>query len=172
MIGLDFDNGIPFHIIQQKAEHYHLKILFAYRTFSDTAEHEKFRVVFALWHKITDSFTARSVVNIFMKIFENCDEACKDSARLFLAAKVCDILQMSRTKFHRERSSSPSLHIWLTNMTTSTKPESCKSSTPPIIFALKRITPLQQIKAALFQNQVLRLPVLMPLTSPKTAEDK
>lgn len=75
LIGLDFDNGVPFHIIQQKAEHYHLKILFAYRTFSDTAEHEKFRVVFALQHKITDSFTARSVVSIFMKIFENCDEA-------------------------------------------------------------------------------------------------
>ena len=54
LIGLDFDNGVPFHIIQQKAEHYHLKILFAYRTFSDTAEHEKFRVVFALQHKITD----------------------------------------------------------------------------------------------------------------------
>lgn len=87
LIGLDFDNGVPFHIIQQKAEHYHLKILFAYRTFSDTAEHEKFRIVFALQHKITDSFTARSVVNIFMKIFENCDEACKDSARLFFGGK-------------------------------------------------------------------------------------
>ena len=73
LIGLDFDNGVPFHIIQQRAEHYHLKMLFAYRTFSDTAEHEKFRVVFALQHKITDSFTARSVVSIFMKIFENCD---------------------------------------------------------------------------------------------------
>ena len=87
MIGLDFDNGVPFHIIQQKAEHYHLKMLFAYRTFSDTAEHEKFRVVFVLQHKITDSFTARSVVSIFMKIFENCDKACKDSARLFFGGK-------------------------------------------------------------------------------------
>ena len=38
-------------------------------------------------HKITDSFTARSVVSIFMKIFENCDEACKDSARLFFGGK-------------------------------------------------------------------------------------
>ena len=26
IIGLDFDNGVPFHIIQQRAKYYHLKI--------------------------------------------------------------------------------------------------------------------------------------------------
>ena len=87
IIGLDFNNGVPFHIIQQRAKYYHLKMLFAYKTFSHTAEHERFRVVFALQHKITDSFTAKSIVSIFMKIFENCDEACKDSARLFFGGK-------------------------------------------------------------------------------------
>ena len=48
IIGLDFDSGVPFHIIQQRAKYYHLKMLFAYKTFSHTAEHERFRVVFAL----------------------------------------------------------------------------------------------------------------------------
>ena len=93
LISLDFDNGVPFHVIQQRAEHYHLKMLFAYRTFSNTAEHEKFQVVFALQYKITAMKPAR--------IPHGC----------FLAAKVCDTLQISRTKFHRERSSSPSPHI-------------------------------------------------------------
>ena len=87
IIGLDFDSGVPFHIIQERAKYYHLKMLFAYKTFSHTIEHERFRVVFALQHKITDSFTAKSIVSIFMKIFENCDEACKDSARLFFWRK-------------------------------------------------------------------------------------
>lgn len=87
LIGLDFDDGIPFHVIQQKAKHYHLKMLFAYKTFSYTTEHEKFRVVFALDNPVTDSFTAKSLINIFMKIFDSCDKACKDSARMFFGGK-------------------------------------------------------------------------------------
>lgn len=87
LISLDFDNGVPFYEIKSKAKHYQLSILFAYKTFSYTTEHEKFRVVFALDNPVTDFFTAKSLINIFMKIFDSCDKACKDSARMFFGGK-------------------------------------------------------------------------------------
>lgn len=83
LIGLDFDNGVTFAEIKERAEHYRLPILFAYKTFSYTEEHEKFRVMFALTDVIIDSFTGEAVTAMFMKIFGDCDEACKDSSRMF-----------------------------------------------------------------------------------------
>lgn len=83
LIGLDFDNGVTFSEIKDKSEHYRLPILFAYKTFSCTEEHERFRVVFALSDAITDSFTGEAITAMFMKIFGNCDEVCKDSSRMF-----------------------------------------------------------------------------------------
>ena len=87
LIGLDFDNGVTFSEIKDLAEHYRLPILFAYKTFSCTEEHEKFRVVFALTNVITDSFTSEAVIAMFMKIFGECDEACKDSSRMFFGGR-------------------------------------------------------------------------------------
>lgn len=83
LIGLDFDNGVTFDEIKERAEHYRLPILFAYKTFSYTEEHEKFRVVFALNDMIFDSFTGEAIMAMFMKIFGDCDEACKDSSHMF-----------------------------------------------------------------------------------------
>lgn len=87
LIGLDFDNGVTFAEIKECAEHYRLPILFAYKIFSYTEEHEKFRVIFALTDAITDSFTGETVTAMLMKIFEDCDEACKDSSRMFFGGK-------------------------------------------------------------------------------------
>lgn len=87
LVGLDFDNGVTFSAVKEKADLYRLKILFAYKTFSATKAHEKFRVVFALRGMLTDSFTAKSVIAIFMKIFEDCDGACKDCSRMFFGGK-------------------------------------------------------------------------------------
>lgn len=87
LIGLDFDNGVTFDEIKERAEHYRLPILFAYKTFSYTEEHEKFRVIFALTDAITDSFTGETATAMFMKIFGDCDEACKDSSRMFFGGK-------------------------------------------------------------------------------------
>ena len=87
LIGLDFDNGVTFDEIKERAEHYRLPILFAYKTFSYTEEHEKFRVIFALTDMINDSFTGEVVTAMFMKIFGDCDEACKDSSRMFFGGK-------------------------------------------------------------------------------------
>lgn len=87
LIALDFDNGVTFAEIKERAEHYRLPILFAYKTFSYTTEHEKFRVVFALSDMICDEFTAETILVMFMKIFGECDKACKDSSRMFFGGK-------------------------------------------------------------------------------------
>ncbi|MDE5936335.1 MAG: hypothetical protein K2G83_02900, partial [Ruminococcus sp.] len=87
LIALDFDNGVTFAEIKERAEHYRLPILFAYKTFSYTVEHEKFRVVFALNDMINDSFTSEAVTAMVMKIFWDCDKACKDSSRMFFGGK-------------------------------------------------------------------------------------
>jgi hypothetical protein len=87
LIALDFDNGIAFSEIKRRAEQYRLSILFAYKTFSYTSEHEKFRVVFALKTMISDSFTAEVLIAMFMKIFSECDSACKDCSRMFFGGK-------------------------------------------------------------------------------------
>ena len=87
LIALDFDNGVTFAEIAKRAEHYRLPILFAYKTFSCTEEHEKFRVTFALSDVIIDSFTSEFVTAMFMKIFTECDEACKDSSCMFFGGK-------------------------------------------------------------------------------------
>ena len=87
LIALDFDNGVTFAEIKERAAHYRLPILFAYKTFSYTNEHEKFRVVFALSDMICDAFTAEIMLAMFMKIFGECDKACKDSSRMFFGGK-------------------------------------------------------------------------------------
>lgn len=87
LIALDFDSGISFSEIKNKADKYRLPILFAYKTFSYSDIHEKFRVVFALTDMITDSFTCEASTAMFMKIFEACDEVCKDSSRMFFGGK-------------------------------------------------------------------------------------
>lgn len=72
--------------LNHHSKHCH-SILFAYKTFSYTEEHEKFRVIFALSDVIIDSFTSEVTTAMFMKIFKECDEACKDSSRMFFGRK-------------------------------------------------------------------------------------
>ena len=83
LIALDFDDGVSFAEIKERAELYMLPILFAYKTFSYTEEHEKFRVVFALSDIIFDLFTSEVIISMFMEIFKECDKACKDGSRMF-----------------------------------------------------------------------------------------
>ena len=87
LIALDFDNGAKFSDIKAQADKYGLPILFAYKTFSYTIEKEKFRIVFALDKVMCDDFTANTVIGIFMKIFSECDIACKDVSRMFFGGK-------------------------------------------------------------------------------------
>lgn len=87
LFALDFDNGITFQEIKARSDAYHLPILFAYKTFSWRADHEKFRIVIGFTHTVTDLFTAQSVILVLMELFPECDKACKDPARMFYGGK-------------------------------------------------------------------------------------
>ena len=87
LVALDFDNGVRFSEIQNRADKYGLPMLFAYKTFSWTEEKEKFRIVFAMDKIMADCFTAKTVIGIFMKIFPESDTACKDVSRMFFGGK-------------------------------------------------------------------------------------
>lgn len=70
------------------ADRYHLPMLFAYKTFSYTSEHEKFRVVFYTDKPIKDANTSMIITRVLMKLFNDTpDKACKDVARMFFGGK-------------------------------------------------------------------------------------
>ena len=102
LIALDFDNGAKFSDIKAQADKYGLPILFAYKTFSYTIEKEKFRIVFALDKVMCDDFTANTVIGIFMKIFSECDIACKDVSRMFFGGKGLLYLTEKECKINPE----------------------------------------------------------------------
>lgn len=85
-IALDFDGGVSFDEICNRAKKYMLPILFAYETFS-SVNMNKFRIVFVLENPITDVNAFKLVMAMFMKIFSECDPACKDVARMFFGGK-------------------------------------------------------------------------------------
>lgn len=86
LFAIDIDNKVSFNEIKQRADRYRLPVLFAYRTFSYTEEHEKFRVVFAMDRIITDAFTAQVITKMLMCIFHECDSHCSDLARMFFGS--------------------------------------------------------------------------------------
>ncbi len=83
LFAIDIDGGINYTTIKERADRYHLPVLFAYRSFSWASEHEKFRVVFAMDIEITDASRAQVIIKMLMCIFEECDSHCSDLARLF-----------------------------------------------------------------------------------------
>ena len=48
LFAIDIDGGADYHTINERADRYHLPVLFAYRSFSWTEAQERFRVVFAM----------------------------------------------------------------------------------------------------------------------------
>ncbi|MBQ6042011.1 MAG: DEAD/DEAH box helicase family protein [Oscillospiraceae bacterium] len=86
IFAIDIDEGASFVQIKDRADLYRIPILFAYRSFSWTSEHEKFRVVFAADRFITDVSRAKEIMLILMKIFEECDAHCSDVARMFFGS--------------------------------------------------------------------------------------
>ncbi len=87
LIALDFDSGITFSEVKSRADKYDLSLLFAYKTFSWTPEKEKFRIVFALDRMVDDIFTTESILCLLGEIFNECDIACKECARMFYGGK-------------------------------------------------------------------------------------
>lgn len=82
VIGLDFDEGLSLE------EAYNDKFLienaaFLYTTFSHTASHHKFRVIFVLDEQINDYKKFQVVINELLNRFPQADKSCKDGSRLF-----------------------------------------------------------------------------------------
>lgn len=87
LFALDFDTGIRYNEIAETANNYGLPIAFAYKTFSHTESHERFRVVFLFDAIITDRNIAEMILAMLLKIFSQADPACKDVSRVFLGGK-------------------------------------------------------------------------------------
>lgn len=103
LFALDFDSGITFLEIKKRADNYHLPFLFAYKTFSWSPEHEKFRIVMGFSHVVTDLFTARTIILILMTIFPECDKKCKDPSRMFYGGKGLLYLNEENMQFSPEQ---------------------------------------------------------------------
>ena len=80
---LDFDGGISFEAVKERAEDYGLPIAFAYDTFS-SRNHDKFRVVFLNDVSITDIKTAEAMSMGLGAIFPEADSSCyKDVSKMY-----------------------------------------------------------------------------------------
>lgn len=86
LFAIDIDDKVSFKEVKQRADRYRLPVLFTYRTFSYTEEHEKFRVVFAMDRIITDAFTAQVITKMLMCIFHEFNSHCSDLARMFFGS--------------------------------------------------------------------------------------
>ena len=87
LFGLDFDNGVSFYEVKDFCDNNNLPIAFAYRTYSSTETHEKFRVVFAYECLIEDIFVAKVIMAMLHKIFPDCDQQCKNLDRMFYGGR-------------------------------------------------------------------------------------
>ena len=80
---LDFDDGTTYEEIERRAKDWELPIIFSYKTFSWTPEHEKFRVAFLHNAAVKDIRAIEIIIALFMGIFPECDINCKDACRMF-----------------------------------------------------------------------------------------
>ncbi|MCD8013881.1 MAG: DEAD/DEAH box helicase family protein [Lachnospiraceae bacterium] len=84
---LDFDSGITYREVAQRASSYNLPIFFAYHTYSSSHACEKFRVSFTFPKVIDDRYVAKIILLMLHEIFPECDPCCKDLCRLFYGGK-------------------------------------------------------------------------------------
>lgn len=87
IFALDFDSGVSFEEIENRAIRYHLPIAFAYHTFSSTADFQKFRVIFINDVPVDNRHAAEIMIKMLMKIFGEADGNCKDVSRMFFGGK-------------------------------------------------------------------------------------
>ena len=87
LFALDFDSGICYNSIADRADKYELPIAFAYKTFSYSESKEKFRIAFLLDTVITDRNIAEMILFMLLKLFPEADPSCKDVSRMFFGGK-------------------------------------------------------------------------------------
>lgn len=84
---MDFDGGICFNEILQRANENHLQIEFAYHAFSSTAEEERFRVVYIHEVPVADKQAAGVIIDMMLKIFPEADSSYRDVSHIFFGGK-------------------------------------------------------------------------------------
>lgn len=87
IFGLDFDHGVTFDEIKNRAKRYNLPIAFAYHTFSSTEEDPRFRIIFAHDSSVEDQRAAKIIIDMLLAIFPEADQQCSDVGRMFLGGK-------------------------------------------------------------------------------------
>jgi hypothetical protein len=86
LFALDFDSGIAYKEIIERAQKYHIPITFIYETFSSINEN-RFRVVFMHYSIIDNNILAKYIQIALMAVFNECDRACKDISRMYYGGK-------------------------------------------------------------------------------------
>ena len=86
LFAMDFDNGITWTEVQERAMKYNLPILFTYETLS-SINNSRFRVVFRNIGVIDNIQIANAIQYALHGIFPEADTGCKDASRLFLGGK-------------------------------------------------------------------------------------
>jgi hypothetical protein len=88
---LDFDGGVSYKEIQERARRYELPILFSYSTFSSTEDDERFRAVFLNDIPIQDRRAAKITKNLLRTVFPESDKHDADISRMYFGGKTCSI---------------------------------------------------------------------------------
>ena len=79
---LDFDGGISFEEVRERADHYDLPMLFAYDTLS-SKNHDKFRVAFLNDAPVTDIRVAKAMQKALVTMFPESDPQCKSVVQMY-----------------------------------------------------------------------------------------
>ncbi|MDO4329074.1 MAG: hypothetical protein Q4C66_07045 [Lachnospiraceae bacterium] len=87
MFGLDFDYGVSFDEINDRAKRYELPIAFAYHTLSSTEVAPRFRIIFVHDIPVEDQRAAKIIIKMLMKMFPEADKQCSDLNRFFMGGK-------------------------------------------------------------------------------------
>lgn len=95
LIFLDFDNKEEEYISYEEMKKNtfvskHACII--YKTFSDTEENNRYRVIFRMKRPITNQQDFKCIVNNLLAIFPSADTSCKDISRLFYGGKFAEII--------------------------------------------------------------------------------
>ena len=92
LLVLDFDNDKPTKTItwqqaKERADKYHLPILFAYDNLSSNADKQKFRATFLNDASVTDTRGAEIMQQALMTIFPEVDQTSKDISKIYFGGK-------------------------------------------------------------------------------------
>lgn len=86
MLVLDFDGGVSYKEIRDRAKQYELPLLAVYDTFS-SKEHDRFRAIFLNDVPITDKRAAKIYKSALMEIFSESDHTDSDISKMYYGGK-------------------------------------------------------------------------------------